>query len=404
MKTIVFINTQKSGSSREAIQAAKRLGYKTVLLTNKLSHMRNRSSFTDVDDMILCDIDNINDLKREVKQILNDNQEVVGIVSLMDPYVYTASILNQEFNLSGFTKNAIYKMQNKIMSRECIKNTPYAPWYKIINSHYDYQTSEIKDLLPLIVKNPVSTGSKEVYLVNTMDEFYNRVDFLFRRYNKPLIIEKYIEGPQYLIETLVKNNQVHIIAIIEQEIYLYNGHSIVVGYSLKHWLKKELLTSLNKAVNDIIKLHGLEHGSCHLEMRYTNKTWKLVEINPRISGGAMNDIIRFGLGINLVEETLNLVLNEPLNVTPKFQMFTNTQYLVCTVSGKLIKVTGRKEALNSQGVIKVFVKPKKGQMIYPPISMGYRYCYVIANGLSEEDARVNAKRALNKMKLHVLKE
>ena len=108
MATIVFIGTQILGSSR-GTETAKALGYKTVLLTNKISHIKSRKEFTCVDDMYLCDIDNIAELKQRIKQI----NDVIGIVSFIDPYVYTASILAEEFNLFSFTSQAIKNMLNK---------------------------------------------------------------------------------------------------------------------------------------------------------------------------------------------------------------------------------------------------------------------------------------------------
>ena len=42
LKTIVFINTQKSGSSREAIKQAERMGYFTVLFTNREHYIEHR--------------------------------------------------------------------------------------------------------------------------------------------------------------------------------------------------------------------------------------------------------------------------------------------------------------------------------------------------------------------------
>ena len=69
----------------------------------------------------------------------------------------------------------------------------------------------------------------------------------------------------------------------------------------------------------------------------------------------MNEIIRYGLGINLVQETLNFIINQEINLVPKFKMYINVQYLIVLFTGKLLKVSGRSEALNSEGVIKVLL-------------------------------------------------
>ncbi|MEH6930210.1 biotin carboxylase, partial [Priestia megaterium] len=53
MDTIVFIETNKSGSSREAIKAANNLNFFTVLLTCRKKFLKDRSEFPDVHEMII---------------------------------------------------------------------------------------------------------------------------------------------------------------------------------------------------------------------------------------------------------------------------------------------------------------------------------------------------------------
>jgi hypothetical protein len=55
LKTIVFIGTNKSGSSREAIKAAEKTGYFTVLFTNNEKQVQQRKEYTDVHEMIFID-------------------------------------------------------------------------------------------------------------------------------------------------------------------------------------------------------------------------------------------------------------------------------------------------------------------------------------------------------------
>ncbi len=401
MKAIVFICTQRSYSSRDALIAARRLGYEVILLTNRLYQ---KEEFEEVTKMVLCDVNRYEELKKTIIDLQNQGIDILTIISFIDYYGYIASKLADEFGIGCFTTDAILNMQDKVLSRNCLKNTTYVPWFQIVERNTQIKTDEMIKRLPLILKNPHSTGSKDVYLVNTMEEYFEKLKQLFHK-NHQIIVEKYLEGPQYLVETLVVNQKVHIIAVIEQEILLYKGHSIITGYSLKHNMSEEFYNPLKQAVNEIITCHGMINGGCHLELRYINhKHWKLIEINPRISGAGMNQFILYGTGINLVEETIKLALKKPCQPTPKYELFTNAQYLICLLTGKLLKVTGRNDALHSQGVIQVFIKPRRGQSIYPPITMGNRYAFVIANGLSESEAKINAKVAASKIKFHILRE
>ncbi|EEM11671.1 hypothetical protein bmyco0003_15980 [Bacillus pseudomycoides] len=62
MNTIVFIETNKSGSSREAIKAAEKLNFFTVLLTDQKRFLEERSEFPDVHQMIFTDINDYDNL------------------------------------------------------------------------------------------------------------------------------------------------------------------------------------------------------------------------------------------------------------------------------------------------------------------------------------------------------
>ena len=46
------------------------------------------------------------------------------------------------------------------------------------------------------------------------------------------------------------------------------------------------------------------------------------------------------------------------------------------MKGKLVKVTGKNRSSNIQGVDEVYIKPKQGKILRPPLSMGDHYGYV----------------------------
>ncbi len=403
MKTIVFVSCQKSGSSREAIKQAEKLGYYTVLLTNKEKQLEQRSEFPEVCEMIFCDLFDIEVLKKKISELQSRSFDIKAIISFIDPHCYTASALAEEFGVNRFTSDAILKMQDKILSRMALKDTEYTPRFRVLNNGEPFMIFDIKRLIPFMMKNPHSTGSKDVFLIRNFQEFIDIMNVLIKRkQNDKIIIEEYLDGPQVLVETMVINNEVKIIAIVEQELYFYNGHFIVTGYKLMVESSEEYLSGLKKAVTNIIKCHGMENGTCHLEMRNINDRWKLVEINPRVSGGAMNDLVEYALGINIVKETIKLALGEEVDLEPKKKIPTYVEYIIMNNSGKLLKITGKKKAKAMPGVKKIYIKPRKGAIIYPPVSMGNRYAYVIAIGNTIEEAQENAKNAAKEIKFHLL--
>ena len=126
MKSIVFIGSQKSGSSRDAIAATGGLGFYTVLLTNRETFLEKRTEFPDVHEMIQVNLEDTNEIRNKLKLLRNQGKEIVAISSFMEPYVYTAALLGQEYGLPSQTPEAIVKMLDKICMRELLQGTPYS--------------------------------------------------------------------------------------------------------------------------------------------------------------------------------------------------------------------------------------------------------------------------------------
>ncbi|MHA7137687.1 ATP-grasp domain-containing protein [Rossellomorea arthrocnemi] len=395
MKSIIFIETTKSGSSREAIKTADRLGFYTVLFTERPNFVAKREEFPDVHLMKLCDLSDMNVLQKEVKALILKGIEVSAIVSYVDPHSYTACTLADQFNLNHYSTEGMKNIQNKIQSRELLKNSSVTPeyWTVVTKAESEELEPKIKNKFPLVMKSPKSTGSKDVYKVGNLIEYRKRYNTLSTLYeNQPILIEEYLPEPQYLVEVVVHKGKVHIMAVIKQDIQ-YNRRFIVMGYKLLLNPGVSFSNGLMKAIKEIVAKHGLVTGPCHLELRRKGNQWKLIEINARISGAGMNNMIKAAYGINLVEEMLKMALGKDPDLTPKFQKNVYMQYVTVEKKGTLEKVTGKSKALASQGVVEVYVKPRKGSVITPPLSMGHRYAYVTAVGNTALEAEANAKKA-----------
>ncbi|MGE8205251.1 ATP-grasp domain-containing protein [Heyndrickxia sp. NPDC080065] len=406
MKTIIFIGINKSGSSREAVKAAERLGYFTVVFTNNEKQVKQREEYTDVHEMILVDTNNLSDMKKEIKKLQLRGKEIKSIVSFIDSNVYIASILCDEFCQNNTSSKAIEIMEDKEKTRIALKKQPYSPKFIIIRPDevFSFESIHKKLNFPVVVKSPKSTGSKDVLFTENIDDFKKQTLKLQEKNpDEAIIIEEYIEGEQYIVEALVYKNKIQIAGIIQQEIS-QGKRFIITGYGVLMEVSKNIKTGIEEVLQSVITTFGIKNGAFHLELRHTKNGWKLIEINPRISGGAMNNMIQAAYGYSLVEETLKLHLGESPSLVPKRTNNVFTQYLIVSQKGILEKVTGKGRAKRSPGVVEVYVKPKKGTKLIPPLSMGHRYAYVIATGSSMEEAKKNAKNAANEIKFHLIEE
>ncbi|PLT32570.1 ATP-grasp domain-containing protein [Bacillus sp. V5-8f] len=396
MDTIVFIGTNKSGSSREAIKAAKRLGFFTAVFTDRPQFLEQIAQFPDVDHMILRDLSNLYTLKMAILKLKKEGKTIRSILSFIDPYVHVAAALAEQICTSIVSSKQILTMEDKTLTRRLLKNLSVSPYFAVFHPEallQDFLPRQERHL-PLIVKSPKSAGSKDVLLATSKKELKTAIKKLAKKYRgEPVLLEEFISGPQYLIEAVVYKGTVYIIAVIAQDI-TFQHRFIVTGYSLMPYMETPFYNSIYDSVTSIVQALGLKNGACHFEMRLADGEWKLIEINPRISGGAMNRIIEIGYGINLVEETIQLFLGNEPRLARKHSKYVYAHYLTVSYEGILSKVTGRERASKIPGVEEVFIKPKKGKYLRPPLTMGDRYGYVLASSeTSIEEAKKMAEEA-----------
>lgn len=389
MKSIVFLGTNKTGSSYEGIRAAKRLGYETILLTNRTIFIEEKEGYKEIDDARLIDMSDTDEIFLAITDLMNEGKIVDCFISFLDEYVYLAALLTNVICNTPLTYEPLEIMTDKILTREFLSGKNYTPFFKVLSSPetIENEVNELHDQFPLIIKSPQSNGSKDVILVENIWECKRGVKQLLRKNSEfPILVEEYLEGPQYLIEVMVFHSTITIVAIVEQEV-TKGERFIITGYSICPKLLLEQLSGLKETVYSIIEDFQFRNGTCHLEMKLTNKGWKLIEINPRMAGGAMNRMIEEAFGVNLAEQTIKLYAGKEPDLIRRQEKAIYAHYLIVSSIGRLLKVSGCDSAEEQAGVIEVYTKAATGQIVTPPRSMGQRYGYVIAAAYSKSSAR-----------------
>ena len=406
MKTIVFIGTNKSGSSRDAIRAAEELGYFTVLFTSNEKQLKQREEYKDIHEMVRIDTTDMEAMKVKVKELIGRGLTINSILSFVDSYVHIASLLQDKFCVNVSSSAAISTMENKAATRELLKNYPFTPKYLIVtpDKFASFSPKTMQLTYPVIVKSPHSTGSKAVWLAKEQKQLVKHMTKLQETSpEEPIIVEEYVEGDQYLVEALIHKGTVKIAGVMKQEI-TKGKRFIITGYGVLVDIPDLIKVPIEQMVKTIAKKFQLQNGALHLELRRSPQGWKLIEINPRISGGAMNRMLEAAFGFSLVKETIRLYTGGVPNITPTAKNHIYTHYVIVSERGILEKVTGKGRARKSKGVVEVYVKPRKGTVLIPPLSMGHRYAYIIATGDSLLQARRNAENAAKEITFHLTEE
>lgn len=395
MGTVVFIGSSTTGSSMEALSAAGWLGHSVILMTNRKAFLRRQ---LDNVDLIYMESLEVELIRKKLVQLIQSGQDIKAIISFVDPYVSMAARLCNEFCGAAISSEALQLMEDKMTTRLALQHHPATCNFAMISignpglSVHNY---------PFILKKPVSNGSKDVFHIENENEFDITVKKLAKQLQgMPLLMEEFIEGPQYVVEVIVIDALPIIVAVIQQEI-VQEYTFIVTAYDIVIEMDEAVYRSLWKTVNSIIAEIGLDYGACHFEMRLSSNGWKVIELNPRISGGAMNRMIEEAFGINLVLETIKLYVGEEPNLIRKKRQAVHSSFITINSIGYLVELEGIEQAAASPGVVDVQVKPSIGATMMPPISMAHRYGYVMAIGESSEEARERADNAVRLIKFYI---
>ncbi|WP_175384452.1 ATP-grasp domain-containing protein [Bacillus sp. FJAT-27225] len=390
----MFIDSTYFGPSKDAMKAGKKLGYSIHLISNR----RSLRDLPDVDHVHI-----IKELKEDYLILQIDKirkvYDIKIIISFVDSYVYLAAKLHNVFCIQNISHDVIKIMQNKVLTREFFQSKSYSPYFTIIKKEdpINKVMYKIKQNYPLILKSPSSSGSKDVYLVNNEKQMKNRIHFLRNRNpNEDLIIEEYLMGPQFIVEAIVYEGNTQIVAVIEQTI-THNTKFIVTGYSIVSEAEEKIHSSITLFTKHVLNDLGIKNGNCHLELRLVDGVWRIVEINPRMSGGAMNRLLYETYGFDYAEQILKLYRGEQPSIERKYSLCIYAHYITVNSIGKLLSVSGIEQAKNLPGIIEVLITAKEGQVLSPPLSMGHRYGIVIAKGNSCDEAKANAIRASEKI-------
>ena len=241
--------------------------------------------------------------------------------------------------------------------------------------------------LPLVVKPVDNMGARGCRMVRTASEIpsalYQAVKVSRRG---RVIIESYMDGPEYSVDALVYNNTLTITGFADRHIYfppyfIEMGHTLPAKVNISDF--RALITTFARGVAAL----GLSHGAVKGDLKMTKTGPMIGEIAGRLSGGYMSGwTFPYATDINLTREALLLALGKtpmqleqlrtPLMVNPEPSPFF-TLYLLGTkrvsaerawisIPGTVAEVLGTKKAESYAQVRRVIPRIKAGELAVFP--------------------------------------
>ncbi|HHU6416512.1 TPA: ATP-grasp domain-containing protein [Klebsiella pneumoniae] len=322
MKRLIIIGTRKTGTSLEMVNSALRRGVDVTIISNP-------------DDRI----EGVFPRDVEIKYIPSDVAKISGwiksqypafkgdirITTLNDVYACISSRVNEELNLPGpdatSVSRAVSKFEQKNIFAE--NNIPTSGYSEILMSEQAGLDDILNSLhLPVVVKPSEGTASNGVKLCQTYFEVCHHIEYLTeQKQQRPdlipsdiLLIEEYLPGTEYCVEFF----DGHYVGAM-RKIKRYGSDFYERGYTSELDADETTLLNIIEVGTRAVEVAGVNWGPVHIDCIVNNGHASIIEINPRIAGSFICDIIRDAYGFNMVENLLDKLQEKKVTIPENFQ-------------------------------------------------------------------------------------
>lgn len=252
--------------------------------------------------------------------------------------------------------------------------------------------------LNVVVKPADSMGGRGVIRVQDKTLLPKMVSKA-REFSKSgvVIVEDFIGGREYSIDSLVFNGNVVICGIADRHIY-YPPFFIEMGHTLPAKLTQTEEEELISIFKQGVKALGLTHGAAKGDMKIYNGKAYVGEIAARLSGGYMSGwTLPYANGINITKEAIRLAMGlTELDLTAKFNKYSSEKAFI-SIPGKIVAITGLDDAEKSEGIKNLFIRSKIGDEVDFPKNNVEKSGNVIAVANSRDEADTMANNSRKKI-------
>ncbi|MDX8507293.1 ATP-grasp domain-containing protein [Mesorhizobium captivum] len=310
---------------------------------------------------IRVDTSNFDALIRECSR-LNATYTIAGITSA-DELVYgTVGKLCRYFDLPGPNPTSIEQCCDKFVQRQLLEhaNVPI-PVFRLGTNATEIESAVAEIGLPVVLKPTVGHGSIGVRLCRDANELAEHTTYLLGENHMwpssspRILVEEFAQGPHFSAD--IMGAQIVGICAVEDG---PPPHFVCRGYTHPASLTDEEYKRISRVSLSCMQALNLGWGPSFVELAWTARGPVVIEVNPRLAGGANPRLVQRSCGIDLVAEHLKLVIGEGLNLRRTHSQAAGVRFLIADRNGTLDRIRGDLRAAEIPGVVEVdlYVGPK----------------------------------------------
>ncbi|MCY9517580.1 ATP-grasp domain-containing protein [Paenibacillus apiarius] len=407
-KKIIFIESNTSGTGMLALEKAKSWGFKPVFVTNDPNRYKGLDSIPC--ELYITDTNDLDGLKQ--MSSIFDPLQIAAVVTTSEFYLITAAELALHLGLPSNNPLSLQICRNKHFTREKLKEEGFLqPDFVVVRNLEDIKTAINKIGFPCVVKPVDDSGSNDVLLCFTEDEIFKHAGSLLSdKINvrgqlkaSAVLIEEYVNAPEYSVETLTVNGVTTVVGITEKQT-TSSPYFVECLHVFPSRLSAEEEKEIAHTVLNALEKIDISTGAVHTEVKLTPRGCCIIEINARLAGGMIPELIRLVTGVEVLEKHIRCFAGQYEVEDYRKNGYAAIHFITHSTSGVLRGVSGIEQVKKMPLVKDVHITAKTGECIRKPKNASDRLGYVIVKGNSYAETILCAKEAVSKVELIVTKE
>ena len=364
-RRMIFIESNTSGTGRLFALTARNLGLEPVVLTKdpgKYGYLASERI-----EHVTVDTDDAESVYR-VCSGWSERHPIAGITSSSEYYIEVAARLAKRLGLRAPPPDAVAVCRYKPAQRERLRNgSILCPQGRVGEDAKACQLAAAQIGYPVVLKPPDRSGSEGVRYCATPTDVAQHSAYLFGSATTPdarkgcrcVLVEAFVDGPEYSVEIVSGR----IVGITRKHL---SGlpYFVEVGHDFPAPLDPSRADQIGSAALAAVRTLGLADWISHVEIRLTPSGPMIIEVNPRLAGGFIPELIRLATGIDLIGSTIRWSIGGD-DVVPTLNKgrAASIRFLRPSRPGVLATVSGLDAARSTPGVADVTLYRTRGDRL-----------------------------------------
>lgn len=384
---LVFVESNTTGTGMLALRATARLGLEPLFATNDPTRYPGLDATGCT--VVRCDTDDSAALRRLITD-LRASRTVAGVTSTSEFYLGRVADLAADLALPGNPPAAANACRNKALTRAALADSGVPqPRFVAVRDVTDVAAAVATVGLPCVVKPADDSGSHNVLWcddAHTAATHVARVLAITRNVrDQPtaatVLVEEFLPGQEYSAEMFCLNSTTVCVGVTSRTVtplpyFVETGHLFPANEA------PETAEAIAETARQALKAVGIENGAAHVELRMTPAGPAVIEINARLAGGLIPELVRLATGVDLLEAQLRAAASRPVVIERSRTRYAGIRFLISARVGRLVDVCGTDAARRVPGVEQVIMTAAPGRLVRPARDAYDRLGHVIAVGNS----------------------